>query len=179
MSADCPIGSNGVPTAGTAHQPTPGVFYLDQENTAQCTGTIRRIRYCYYSNFANTSTESFEVRVSLYRRRAIRFNRESDEFVIRKSAPQSGGSMPGLVCEYLDLGMEVEVQERDVFGVCIPNSGANEALPIFSEVTGASLSTEQCDSEPPNSVRRPDLSTLNNVVLHIYADTSKIKLASL
>ena len=165
--ADCSIGNADSEVSEISEAPTPGVFYLNDINVAQCAGTIRVIRYCYHNS---PGLPTLEARVSLYERRRFTFNRISDVFVIRNTLPPSGNT--GLVCETLNLGMEVEVSEGNVFGVCIPNSNQSAVLPIFSESAGR-VRTRPCDLQPPDFVGRFGLPILDDIVFHIYADTSK------
>lgn len=167
MNQQCLIGDNS--NTGIRLDPMPGVLYLNEATQAECPGNISRVRYCYH-NSPNTSTNSTRAEIAVYRRRWIIYNRISQVFTTSGNTPFNYSQ--GLVCEYVNLGMAITVKRGDVFGVCLPNQGVNEVLPIVSESSG-SLSTLPCQNQPPDSFNRFSLSVLSNARLHIYADLSK------
>ena len=111
------------------------------------------------------------------------YNRFSDIFTITNRL-SADSSMETLVCEVLELGTAIQVQGRDVFGVCLPEGEeepeGEEGLPILSNSPGTTLSRLSCDDgQPLNSFSRFRFNsvTVNNIRLHIFAEASKFRLA--
>lgn len=172
----CPIGDSS--TDGTRRDPVPsGVFYWSEALAVDpgCTGSISRVRYCYH-NSQSLVTNSAVARFSLYRRSGATYSRISNVFTITNRI-SAESPLDSLVCEELELGTTLQVQSRDLFGVCLPeveDEDSMQALPIISNnPRGTTLGSQPCEDQPLDSFFRLTLSFISNVQLHLFADAGE------
>ena len=163
----CSIGDGS--EVGDIREPVSGFFYLDLINTALCDSfSVSRIKYCYH-NSPTLSQNIVEAQVAIYRRANTVYSNISDVFIVTNNMSASISS--GLVCEYLHLETPIEVEAGDMIGVCFPSVGESEPLPMMSHFTGGTLSASSCGAGPVDSSSSRFRFPVNDVKLHLHAES--------
>ena len=161
-------------------------FYLNTDRPASCSGTIDRLRYCYYrpteANFIRG--DRYSVTVAVYRRMShnngsIFYERVSDMLSTITRRRSEIDFDREFECFDQALGSDFDVEEGDVFGVCIVDSRDEffydrRELDVVGEASGYSLmqmnDVSGCDHTMiPSSVLGSQLSIVDSRILHLYA----------
>ena len=167
------IGQNTVRRSVSATQ-VSAAFYLDTNNSASCSGTVTRWRYCYFPSQAELDSPP-SVQFAVYR---LNQTTSSYDRVSRVYTAFGMDDIDATVdCQILQLRQNqfAQVQTGDVIGACIYRSTSNSSpLDIIGrEATGQSslMQGGTCSfNSLPASVTNNVFLTRDGLVMLIYAD---------
>ena len=150
-------------------------FYLNTQHPAPCSGTVDEFQYCYYRH--SMRVDSYRFTFAVFRETSPgSYSTVSEAFdAVRDPNPDL------FACLSFPVMNQIQIQAGDMIGACVydpPDTGSDRILETFvvGQIADRFLmrtNTEaRCsDSTVPSPVS--SLSTVNERVLHIYANISK------
>lgn len=175
-----PIGTNNETefTAVRDHR-----LYLNTEYSAPCSGTVDRVRHCYYRPATVRSNERYRVTWAVYRRMG---SGNGTRYVMVDSSLRTvgrrGDRSPlnandgNFWCREVNVN-NFRIVAGDIVGACIyePSARNMKQLDIVGQAHGYSLmqtsiNENQCnDNSMPSTVSHSQLSTVDSRILHLSA----------
>ena len=164
---------NTVRRSGVSAAQVSATFYLDTNNSASCSGTITRWRYCYFPSQAELDAPP-SVQFAVYR-----LNQTGNGYdrVSRVYTAFGLDDIDATIdCQILQLRQNrfAQVQAGDVIGACIyqPTSNASPLDVIGRRATGQSLMQGARGACSFNSLPEStnQLTSRDDLVMLIYAD---------
>jgi hypothetical protein len=159
-----------------------GRLYLNTDNPAQCSGFITQLEYCYYPPESDDNNVFNRVYFAIYRQ--LR-----NFLYVRQTAPIPvllGGFIGGLdknfSCTTLNVILQVNIQEGDIIGACLPGGNPLNVVSDISDEEHFNANLSYVESDCSSSFAVPlfinehftNVGVQESRILHLTLYASKI-----